>query len=105
MTFLKSRTSYFLILKILLVALLAPSAHAQNQPKLSDYVIQEFGAPPAIPNGALASNIEQALDKLVAHNLDQTTWQSNNSDSIDVLVKAKDPRVAWIIVDLSLIHI
>ena len=100
MIFKKSRTSYFLILKILLIALMAPSAHAQNQPELSDYVIQEFGAPPAIPNGALASNIEQALDKLVAHNLDQTTWQSNSSDLIDVLVKAKDPRVAWIIVDM-----
>ena len=35
---------------------------AQDQPALPDYVVEEFGTPPAIPTGPLSADVQAAAE-------------------------------------------
>ncbi len=91
---------YLLTLKLIVLALFASTANAQQITNLPDYVIAKFGTPPSIPNGPLSSEAQEALDRVVADNLDQANWKPSDKGALDTLAKSKDPRLGWIIVDM-----
>lgn len=67
---------------------------------LPDYVIAEFGAPPAIPEGALTEDLQAAVDRLVRISIDQNSWDPTDTGDLEVIVASKDPRVVWLLADM-----
>lgn len=76
------------------------AVQAQDTAPLPDYVIAEFGTPPAIPQGPLPTDLRGALDRVVAQSLEQSDWDAGDTDAFDIIGQSRDPRVAWIIADM-----
>jgi len=75
-------------------------AAAQESADLPDYVLAEYGSPPAIPKGALSDDLQDAIDIVIAGSFDQANWDSYGSQARDVVIQSKDPRVVWLLADL-----
>ncbi|MGB5864895.1 MAG: DUF3179 domain-containing (seleno)protein [Sulfitobacter sp.] len=73
---------------------------AQGRAPLPDYVIAEYGAPPAIPNGQLDAAVTDAVEELLTIAIDQAGWAVADTAALEVIAQAKDPRLVWIITDL-----
>lgn len=86
-------------LLLVLFGLWSVAAHAQDTP-LPDYVIAEFGTPPAIPDGPLPADLYDAVSALVAHGINQRDWDLADRAAMDAIAGSRDPRVAWIITDM-----
>lgn len=82
-----------------LALLWAPLAQAQTT-DLPDYVIAEFGAPPAVPDGPLSADLYAAITDLVAHGINQRDWDLADRAALDTIAEARDPRVAWALTDM-----
>ncbi len=82
-----------------LVILTGPTAQAQTA-DLPDYVIAEFGTPPAIPSGALDADVLAAVNRLVRISLDQNSWNPSDRGDFVTLMASGDPRVVWILTDM-----
>lgn len=83
------------------LSLTAPtSATAQSASPLPDYVIAEFGTPPAIPTGALPKDISDAIQTALVDSVTQSTWGRDQTIALQTIAQSKDPRIAWIIADL-----
>ncbi len=78
----------------------ATSLHAQGAEPLPDYVIEEFGEPPAIPTGALSDELMRAVDVVFVDTLEQGAWTADQQDALDLIVQSGDPRLAWPISDM-----
>ena len=74
---------------------------AENRPPLPDYVIAEFGAPPAIPEGPLAPNVSEAMDQVLKFAVSQSEWEPSNIAPLETIAQTLDPRLVWIITDLQ----
>lgn len=70
------------------------------QADLPDYVIEQFGPPPTVPPGALSSEINTALERVITIGRDQAAWDLANTAAFDTIAASDDPRVAWLITDL-----
>ncbi|MEL6643196.1 MAG: DUF3179 domain-containing (seleno)protein [Pseudomonadota bacterium] len=73
---------------------------AQAQTALPDYVTQQFGTPPAIPDGPLSESLKIAIDMAFVDSATQGQWGRDQSTALDEIVQSGDPRIAWIIADL-----
>ena len=79
---------------------------AQERPTLPDYVISEFGVPPAIPDGPLSDDLAQAVQRTFygsiapVGSVSRSTWDVTNSQALQTIVAARDPRIVWSISDL-----
>ena len=73
---------------------------AKETKKLPDYVVKQYGKPPAIPDGALSKEVEAALKVAFIDSVQNSKWESAQQDAMDVLIKSKDPRLVWIISDM-----
>ena len=81
-------------------ALWISAASAQDSAPLPDYVIEQFGEPPAIPTGQL-SDIQQATIKTAfIDSVAQSTWENDQTLAIIEISESQDPRLVWIISDL-----
>ncbi|MGB0631084.1 MAG: hypothetical protein ACPGRZ_10335 [Alphaproteobacteria bacterium] len=76
----------------------APRAEAKAP--LPDYVIKEFGTPPAIPEGPLPEALQAAVNTAFIDAMKQKSWEDAQTKALDEITKARDPRVAWLIADL-----
>ncbi|WP_422048864.1 DUF3179 domain-containing (seleno)protein [Shimia sp.] len=76
------------------------AAEVQAADKLPDYVIAEFGAPPAIPQGPLSKEVEEAVKVAFVDSMTQGGWGRDQTIALDVIAESKDPRLVWIISDL-----
>lgn len=74
---------------------------AQDRAPLSDFVIAEFGAPPAIPEGPLTASVTQAVDAVLAIALNQSDWSPADTTDLDIIALAQDPRLVWLISDMQ----
>jgi len=93
--------------RILLVAIFATlslfwfdSVHAQAAKPLPDYVVKQFGNPPAIPEGPLSKELQSAVKTAFVDSATQSTWGSDQTIALDEIANSKDPRIVWIISDL-----
>ncbi|KEJ87858.1 DUF3179 domain-containing (seleno)protein [Sulfitobacter donghicola] len=73
---------------------------AQERAPLPDYVIAEFGTPPAIPTGPLAEPVVDALEEVLEFAMNQADWNPSNTGGFDTVVQAQDPRLVWAITDM-----
>ncbi|MEP4380210.1 MAG: DUF3179 domain-containing (seleno)protein [Alphaproteobacteria bacterium] len=91
----------FLIITLATLALLPVNAlRAQEKPSLPDYVIEDFGTPPAVPEGALSEALQSAVTVAFVESMERTSWQEAQINALDEIIEANDPRIAWLIADL-----
>ena len=76
------------------------SANAQEQAALPDYVLEQYGEPPAIPTGDLSAAMEFAVRVAFQDSVVQSTWGRDQSLALAEIAESKDPRLVWIISDL-----
>lgn len=67
---------------------------------LPDYVIEEYGTPPAIPDGPLSDTLKQAVETAFVDSMTQSTWGRDQTLAIAEIAESKDPRIVWLISDL-----
>jgi len=73
---------------------------AQESAGLPDYVIEEYGTPPAVPEGPLSDTLQAAIDMAFVASMRENNWGRDQTAALAEIVEAKDPRVVWIIADL-----
>jgi len=76
------------------------SVKAQQALPLPANVIEQFGKPPAIPEGPLSKNLKAAVQTAFIDGVTQSDWGRDQTLALDEIVASKDPRLAWIIADL-----
>ncbi|MEM9604336.1 MAG: DUF3179 domain-containing (seleno)protein [Pseudomonadota bacterium] len=67
---------------------------------LSDYALAQFGAPPAVPSGALPDAARRAVDAFVAHSLDPAADPGADAAVLQAVADTADPRLVWVIADV-----
>ena len=87
------------VLAVVATVQVAP-ALAMGSDALPDYVIEEFGAPPEIPSGALTEEVEAAVQTAFIESMENSTWGPDQMAALEVIAASGDPRLAWIISDL-----
>lgn len=88
----------FSVALTILINLLADPVLAREP--LADYVIAEFGAPPAIPQGALKPKEHKALDELLEISVNQSAWNPHDLSSFRTIAASSDPRIVWALADM-----
>jgi len=73
---------------------------AQGAAKLPDYVIEQFGKSPAVPEGPLSEALQSAVQVAFIDSMLQSSWGTDQTMALDVIAESNDPRIAWIISDL-----
>ena len=91
---------------LLVIALIAAclswsaAVRAETTNPLQDYVIEQFGAPPAVPEGPLSAELQAAIQIAFVDSLAHSAWGEDQMNALDVVVQSNDPRLAWMISDL-----
>ena len=75
-------------------------ARADSGLVLPDYVIAQFGTPPAIPSGVLPQDLHRALDRVVTDATAQSGWNPEDRRAFDTIMASGDPRVVWALSDM-----
>lgn len=73
---------------------------AQSAETLPDYVIEEFGHPPAVPEGALSPAMQFAVRVAFVDSVTLSTWDENQELALAEIASSEDPRLVWIISDM-----
>ncbi|MEM7302746.1 MAG: DUF3179 domain-containing (seleno)protein [Pseudomonadota bacterium] len=89
----------FLLGSFVFVALLL-ALPAKAQEALPKYVIEQFGKPPAIPDGPLSKEIQSAIKIAILDTVKSGNWGRDQAVALVDIANSKDPRIAWIISDL-----
>ncbi|MEM9524778.1 MAG: hypothetical protein AAF982_12490, partial [Pseudomonadota bacterium] len=87
------------VVALLWLSAIAPGT-AQAQQALPDYVVEQFGRPPAIPEGPLPDALLRAVDVVFVESLEQSIWGRDQEIALDQIARSKDVRLAWIISDM-----
>ena len=103
----KNRSARLVTLACACVALVwsAPVA-AQNGGVLPDYVVAEFGTPPAIPTGALPPDLARAVQVAFVDSVTPTEgvaeqyWGREQAEALEIIAQSGDPRLGWLIADM-----
>ena len=96
-----SQSRTFLMASLVTLSLFWPGAlRAQDAAPLPDYIIEQFGKPPAIPEGDLSQALQSAVQVAFIESMERSTWGSDQSTALSEISESKDPRIAWIISDL-----
>ena len=81
------------------VALGAPSL-AQSAEPLPDYVIAEFGEPPAVPQGDISDELKAAMKVVFVDSVTLNVWAEEQEAALDIIAQSGDPRFVWLISDM-----
>ncbi|MEL6959748.1 MAG: hypothetical protein AAGL89_12435, partial [Pseudomonadota bacterium] len=93
------RLRSLLDVSLLSLALISPAA-AQDAVSVPDYVLEEFGAPPAIPTGDLSPELADAVHIVFVDSVEQSLWGAPQQEALQIVAASGDPRLAWIISDM-----
>ena len=97
----RSQSRVLLVASVAALALLWSGAgQAQERAALSDYAIEQFGEPPAIPDGPLADEVRAAVDVTFVESVRQSAWRGEQAEALAVIAGSEDPRLVWLISDL-----
>lgn len=77
------------------------AALGQGRAPLPDYVIAEFGEPPAIPEGPLSDELAGAIQSVVLFALSQSDWVPTDTEALDIIANSDDPRIGWLVTDMQ----
>ena len=89
-------TAFFIIV----ASLQASTAHAQETKTLPDYVVAQFGQPPAIPSGPISQELQTALRVVFVDSLEKSLWGTEQQSALAEIAASGDPRLAWAISDM-----
>ncbi|NRB20219.1 MAG: DUF3179 domain-containing protein [Rhodobacteraceae bacterium] len=67
---------------------------------LPDYVIEQYGKPPSVPEGLLSDALQSAVQVAFVDSMVQSSWGRDQTLALTKISESKDPRIAWIISDL-----
>lgn len=96
-----ARCRTFLTASFVLISLLfSGAANAEKTPPLPDFVIEQFGQPPAIPEGPLSQELRDAVRVVFIDSLENSTWLGEQIEALGKIANSKDPRLAWVISDM-----
>ncbi|MEM7240344.1 MAG: hypothetical protein AAF501_21295, partial [Pseudomonadota bacterium] len=73
---------------------------AEGAASLPDYVIEEYGTPPDIPQGPLSQDLQAAVQVAFVESMSQGSWGEDQAVALATITGSKDPRLVWIITDL-----
>ncbi|MEM7670441.1 MAG: DUF3179 domain-containing (seleno)protein, partial [Pseudomonadota bacterium] len=73
---------------------------AETAASLPDYVIEEYGKPPEIPQGPLSKELQAAVQVAFVESMSQGSWGEEQATALATITGSKDPRLVWIISDL-----
>lgn len=73
---------------------------AQEATSLPDYVTEQFGQPPAVPQGPLSEELKAAVQVAFVDSMLDSTWGRDQTLALEKISGSEDPRIAWIISDL-----
>ena len=83
---------------VIVASVLASCALAQSS--TPDYVTEEFGTPPEIPQGALEPHVQEAVQVVAFKIFEEGQWGPDQSIALDQIAASGDPRLVWILADL-----
>ena len=75
-------------------------ASADETKPLPDYVVKQFGQPPAVPTGPFPDPLRRAVQTAFVESMTNSTWGPDQIKALDVIAQSGDPRIVWIISDL-----
>lgn len=75
-------------------------SQARNSAPLSDFVIAQFGEPPAVPEGPLPAALQSAVQAAFVDSMVLPYWGADQAAALNIISESKDPRIAWLISDL-----
>lgn len=84
----------------LVMALAWTAASMAEETALPDYVTEQFGAPPEVPDGPLSSAMQFAVRVAFLDSVAMGTWDRNQTMALQKVAESGDPRLAWIVSDL-----
>ncbi len=91
---------------VLIASLAMPSLfwsealRAKEAVSLPNYVIEQFGEPPAIPEGPLPEAVQAAVQVAFVESMERSAWGSDQTTALKEIAESKDPRLAWLVSDL-----
>ncbi|SPH18266.1 hypothetical protein DEA8626_01798 [Defluviimonas aquaemixtae] len=98
---LKAHPRIVAVASMVAFALFWPGAlRAQETTSLPDYVVEQFGTPPAVPDGPLSEALQAAVQVAFLESAIESTWGQDQSAALGEIAESKDPRLVWIISDL-----
>ncbi|MEO1613185.1 MAG: hypothetical protein AAFU55_12670, partial [Pseudomonadota bacterium] len=80
--------------------LLLASLAAARADELPPHVIEQFGQPPAVPEGPLSEDLQRALQVVFVDSLEQSAWERDQITSLLEIADSGDPRLVWVIADM-----
>ncbi|MBI1384759.1 MAG: DUF3179 domain-containing protein [Rhizobiales bacterium] len=87
-------------LSVLLGSLGPDASVAQERKPLPAYAIEQFGEPPAIPDGPLSDELQRAVRAVFVESISQGRWGPQQTGALQEIAKSGDPRLAWLITDM-----
>ncbi|MEL7151882.1 MAG: hypothetical protein AAGK71_14185, partial [Pseudomonadota bacterium] len=81
-----------------LMACSAPALHAESD--APDYVVDQFGEPPAMPDGPLSAEVEAAVKVAFVDSVANSAWGPDQNVALETIAASQDPRIVWAISDL-----
>ena len=73
---------------------------AQDSNPLPDYVVEQFGVAPPVPEGPLSPAIQFAARVAFVDSTALSVWDKNQELAVAAIGRSGDPRLAWIISDM-----
>ncbi|MEM1287883.1 MAG: DUF3179 domain-containing (seleno)protein [Pseudomonadota bacterium] len=67
---------------------------------LPSHVIERFGTPPAIPDGPIPEELEEALSTTFLDLFESRRWGIGQQVALQTIIEMDDPRTAWVFMDL-----
>ncbi len=98
---LSSQLRVFLTASLITLSLFwIDSLRAQDASPLPDYVIEQFGQPPAVPEGPLSDALQSAVEVAFVESMAQSAWGRDQTIALGEVSQSNDPRLVWIVADL-----
>lgn len=86
--------------QFLILSCMLAFGSASAQEAVPDYVIAQFGAPPAVPTGELSSDLNAAVKTAFLDLLSDGVWGRDQTVALTAISESGDPRLVWLISDL-----
>ncbi|QMU58868.1 MAG: DUF3179 domain-containing protein [Boseongicola sp.] len=92
--------TFFALLVLTLTFVWPSSVDAQDNGGLPEYITEQFGTPPAIPEGPLSAEIQRAVHTTFVESSTNSKWGEAQEMALAEIARSNDPRLAWLVSDL-----
>ncbi len=93
--------SSFLLARIVVLSLFSSTGVLAQTPAATPaHVIEQFGAPPAVPGGPFPDRLRLAIRMAFVESTAEARWGGEQTAALAEIAASEDPRIAWLISDL-----